>query len=93
MAGLNRMGLNRQADGTGKWMENGQDGCISGQLPPKEKRKPGRIYENACRDGKQYYNNCDLLPNGTKGNCSTGIFLLDDRKNPSITDDRKKIFN
>merc|ERR1712243_206158 len=70
---LNRMGLNRQADGSGKeYMENGQDGCISGQQPPKEKRKPGRVYRNWCEKNQhgswQHYLNYDVKPNGKPTN-------------------------
>merc|ERR1712025_602283 len=90
---LNRMGLNRQADGSGgEFMENGEDGCISGQQPPKEKRKPGRFYINWCKDGKQFFYNYDLAQNGTRVNTRSGIFFLDDNSQ-SAQDLRKAIFD
>merc|ERR1712179_728653 len=89
---LNRMGLNRQADGSGEFMENGQDGCISGQQPPKEKRKPGCVYINWCKDGWQHYANYDVKPNGKPTNQRVVQVLLNDTS-PGGQDLRKEIFD
>ena len=91
------MGLNRQADGSGKeYMENGQDGCISGQQPPKEKRKPGRVYRNWCEKNQhgswQHYLNYDLAPNGKPTNQKIVKVRLDDNS-PGGQDLRKAIFD
>ena len=86
-AGLNRLA----SDGSGESQTAREDGCIDNQQPPKEKRKPGRVYQNDCHEGRQYWRNFDLLPDGTRVNISHGQFRLDDNS-PHVQDLKKRIF-